>query len=738
MTIIFRKDKQYPLTYPEMDENFRDLLEDTDLQRITENGNTANLGISVNTFKTDTLVRKKADWYTDDWTTGLLTSNSGVITIGTGDSLFGNSSGQIRANGTIIQSNSNTIFSFYDFPASPSVPTLIEPLTLTITPKNKNNKILCELDLNYSCKYSNYVGATNDETEVFIERNGEFIANTRIDASSHYPVTTPKNYKLRKFRLSYIDDAKDTQPITYKIYVKVKNIGISQGTKYENHGGIKEISGTANCIAMIRENGVVQTWGHNSYGVLGLGDTNYRSYPTQVFSGGTPFLAKKISAARNSMIAIDVNDNLWQWGQIGNSTFYISASSTPVLLSSSGDWDKIFNVKDEGLTAFAQTKFAIKKNGTLWTWGFNSFGKSGLNAPTAIALYPTGGYIPSPIQIGSRTDWKKISSNLYTVVGIAGDTLFGWGYNYSGQLANSFPPEQRRSSPVLVLSNVLDVDINYTITTLIRQATRTDDFGFSVSLRQPFFMGDNTNYNITGITDSVAITPQIKVSSPINIGSWWWNVDYGAYGRENPKFYEDFETCHAGLFNAYWISQSNTVTGNVYNTVYPTGKNTNGWCGMENGENDILFYSNNILYPNRHNLSGTVPNHTTSNQKFQCAIGGSGESYYLKDNDVYSWGFIPVHIWGATWKEVDPQIVNEFPVNPPSSTDNFVNRSRPTLVMSVNLDSTIPDTGGQFPSSYILYEMPRIIRINGSFSFNSSMPNYQNVVSSFIVSEISS
>lgn len=48
MTITYRTNKGSALTYGEVDENFRDLHEDTDLQRVLTNGNTSTLGLTVN------------------------------------------------------------------------------------------------------------------------------------------------------------------------------------------------------------------------------------------------------------------------------------------------------------------------------------------------------------------------------------------------------------------------------------------------------------------------------------------------------------------------------------------------------------------------------------------------------------------------------------------------------------------------------------------------------------------
>jgi hypothetical protein len=48
MTITYRETKGTALLYGEVDENFRDLYEDTDLQRVLTNGNVSNLNITVN------------------------------------------------------------------------------------------------------------------------------------------------------------------------------------------------------------------------------------------------------------------------------------------------------------------------------------------------------------------------------------------------------------------------------------------------------------------------------------------------------------------------------------------------------------------------------------------------------------------------------------------------------------------------------------------------------------------
>jgi hypothetical protein len=50
MTITYRTNKGSALTYGEVDENFRDLREDTNLDRVLTNGNTSTLSMTVNSI----------------------------------------------------------------------------------------------------------------------------------------------------------------------------------------------------------------------------------------------------------------------------------------------------------------------------------------------------------------------------------------------------------------------------------------------------------------------------------------------------------------------------------------------------------------------------------------------------------------------------------------------------------------------------------------------------------------
>ena len=91
---------------------------------------------------------------------------------------------------------------------------------------------------------------------------------------------------------------------------------------------------------------------------------------------------------------------------------------------------------------------AVKTDGTLWSWGYNQSGRLGQNQAPGNSQYS------SPTQIGSDTDWAvgahKIAMGGYGFnLAIKTDgTLWSWGYNTTGQLG--LGNKTRYSSPVQV------------------------------------------------------------------------------------------------------------------------------------------------------------------------------------------------------------------------------------------------------------------------------------------------
>jgi alpha-tubulin suppressor-like RCC1 family protein len=213
----------------------------------------------------------------------------------------------------------------------------------------------------------------------------------------------------------------------------------SPGTTTGGGSNWKQVSlGISRTNAAIKTDGTLWTWGTNDQGQLGTGDTTARSSPGTVSGGGTTW--KQVSCGDRNIAAIKTDGTLWTWGnggvgQLGNST--TTNRSSPGTVSGGGTtWKQVSN----GLTWMA----AVKTDGTLWTWGSNGY--SNLGDGTNIDRL-------SPVQIsGGGTTWKQVQAHEESGYAIKTDgTLWTWGYNTFGQLGTG--NTTARSSPGTTLGN---------------------------------------------------------------------------------------------------------------------------------------------------------------------------------------------------------------------------------------------------------------------------------------------
>ena len=160
--------------------------------------------------------------------------------------------------------------------------------------------------------------------------------------------------------------------------------------------------------------------GYNGYGQLGQGNTTNYSSPVQV---GALTTWSKGSAAYYSSFGINTSGELYAWGinnygqlGTGNTTSY----SSPVQVGALTTWDKIAGTAPYG------SLYALKTDGTLWSWGGNSKGQLGTSNTT---------YYNSPVQVGGLTTWWDITAGDRFAIGVTtGGELYAWGLGLNGRL----------------------------------------------------------------------------------------------------------------------------------------------------------------------------------------------------------------------------------------------------------------------------------------------------------------
>jgi len=175
-----------------------------------------------------------------------------------------------------------------------------------------------------------------------------------------------------------------------------------------------------NHTALIKDDGSLWTWGSNSSGQLGLGDTINRNIPTQV---GNDTNWAYVSVGENSTTAIKNDGSLWAWGANGGGGSPLGLGDdinrhVPTRVGSDYNWASI--------SSWSMRTVATRSDGSLWVWGGGTLGQLGLG-DTIISRTPT--------QIGNDKDWMSVSAGRYHTVAIRNDgSLWAWGLNNRGQL----------------------------------------------------------------------------------------------------------------------------------------------------------------------------------------------------------------------------------------------------------------------------------------------------------------
>jgi len=172
--------------------------------------------------------------------------------------------------------------------------------------------------------------------------------------------------------------------------------------------------------AAIRSDGTLWTWGENSYGQLGLGDTVSKSTPQQV---GIDTNWSAVTVGGYHTLALKANGSLWAWGnnyeeELGDGT--TEPQSLPIQILSGYNW--------KAISAGLYHSAALSTDGELFTWGYNGYGQLGNDSFS---------FSSPPAHILPGTAWQSLSAGVYHSAGVTSEgRLYTWGYNGFGQLGS--------------------------------------------------------------------------------------------------------------------------------------------------------------------------------------------------------------------------------------------------------------------------------------------------------------
>ncbi len=295
-----------------------------------------------------------------------------------------------------------------------------------------------------------------------------------------------------------------------------------------------------------------------------------------------------IALGSNHTLALKSDGTLFGWGlnsatQLGRLGLGATGvQETPIQLTGFGTADD----NNLYISAGSINSFVIKQDNTLWATGNNTSGSLGLGNSTAQTVF-------TQVTSGVNNIWEKVSGcNIHTL-GIKTDgTLWGWGYNFYGQLG--LGDNITYNTPQQV-----GTDTNWNKIYTSKTSTISGTTGFSAAIKDDntlYITGRNTNGQL-GLGDTTArnvftqvTTAGINTWSMVSLGTsfmagiktdgtlWAWGLNTsGQLGLGNTT---EFTSPQKVGTDTDWIQvacgSNFTIARKSDNTIYSTGNNSNG------------------------------------------------------------------------------------------------------------------------------------------------------------------
>ena len=200
----------------------------------------------------------------------------------------------------------------------------------------------------------------------------------------------------------------------------------------------KQVAGGQQNTVAIKTDGTLWIWGTNNGGRMGINDSNDfngKNTPVTTFAGGTNW--KQVDCGQFTT-AIKTDGSLWTWGRNDHGQLGINVSTgdrrTPVTTFIGGtNWKQV--------SCFFFHMAAIKTDGSLWTCGRNDNGQLGINNNTQRNTPVT--------TFAGGNNWKQVDCGGWHTAAIKTDgSLWTWGWNSNSQLGINLGLFQDRNTPV--------------------------------------------------------------------------------------------------------------------------------------------------------------------------------------------------------------------------------------------------------------------------------------------------
>lgn len=218
---------------------------------------------------------------------------------------------------------------------------------------------------------------------------------------------------------------------------------------------VAQIASNGSTFAALKRDGTVWTWGSNLDGLLGAGNEDRRfhqSRPVQIASG----VSQLVEDWGFNAGFIKDDGTLWMWGRgvtgsLGDGTSQMRTAPVKVL-------DDVKQVSISSHTSTAGFTLAVKKDGSLWSWGYNVNGELGNgNMGWGAQRNRPGKIMDGVVQVFAG-DCDSTDSDPGASIALKADgSVWTWGGDAYGMIGNgskSYEAFQNKATPVKIMAGV--------------------------------------------------------------------------------------------------------------------------------------------------------------------------------------------------------------------------------------------------------------------------------------------
>ncbi|MEI7620912.1 MAG: fibronectin type III domain-containing protein [Candidatus Moraniibacteriota bacterium] len=424
------------------------------------------------------------------------------------------------------------------------------------------------------------------------------------------------------------------------------------------YGGIAAVASGLGHSLLLNSDNTVWAWGENGSGQLGDNTQTARLTPVQVRdSAGSSYLVgvEALAVGNNHSLALASDGTVWAWGDGASGQLGGGNNSASLLPSKVKNVDGTSQLTEVLAIATGNGfSMALKKDGTVWTWGLNDKGQLGVGTNTNTNL---------PVQVTSLAQVSTISAGVDSktaLVVTADGTVWTWGDGSLGQLGNGSSLDSKVPVQVTGLTGVSNVSGGKNMSLALKNDKTVWSWGTNVDGE----LGDGTNnssntpvavLNLTNVNSiSAASTHSLAIKTDNTVWSWGNNnkgqLGDGTVSRKNAPV--QVVGLGAGTLVSVAGGQSFSLALKYDGSVMAWGWNASGQLG------------DNTTTDRNAPLAIWGPATSTPASNFTSISSGYAHNLALKsDGTVWAWGnngfgqlgdgtsisrFTPVQVLGLT------------------------------------------------------------------------------------------